>query len=61
METAIAKAVILFRSSPNMDDEQIHRALVDAGIDRKLAARLVELVPMAYCRVLLADTGARFP
>jgi hypothetical protein len=61
MDTAIAKAVMLFRSSPDMDDEQIHRALVDAGIDWKLAARLVELVPMVYCRVLLADSGARFP
>lgn len=61
METAIAKAVVLFRSSTEMDDEQVHRALVGAGIDRKLAARLVELVPMAYCRVLLAGTGARFP
>jgi hypothetical protein len=44
METAIVKAVMLFRSSPDKDDEQIHRALVDAGIDRKFAARLVELV-----------------
>jgi hypothetical protein len=61
METAIAKAVALFRNSPELDDEQAYRALVDAGIDRKLAARLVELVPMAYCRVLLEHTGARFP
>jgi hypothetical protein len=52
---------MLFRSSPDMNDEQIHRALVDAGIDRKLAARLVELVPMAYFRVLLEDLGAKFP
>ncbi|HKU25748.1 MAG TPA: hypothetical protein VJQ54_09775, partial [Candidatus Sulfotelmatobacter sp.] len=30
------------------------------GCERVMAARLVEFVPMAYCRVLLADSGVRF-
>lgn len=61
MESAIVKAVVLFRSSQEMDDGEIHRVLVDFGIDSKSAARLVELVPMAYCRALLENTGAHFP
>ena len=41
-EIAIAEAVALSRSSPELDDEQIYTALVEIGFERKLAARLVE-------------------
>ena len=30
------------------------------GVKRELAARLVEFLPMAYCRVLLAGSGVQF-
>ena len=60
MQAEITKVVDLFRNSPEMDDEEIFRSLLSAGLERRLAARLVEFVPIAYCRVLLEHTGARF-
>jgi hypothetical protein len=57
----ISKTVSAFRSSPNSSDAEIHRMLVADGIKPAVAARLVEFVPMAYCRLLLERSGARFP
>ena len=31
------------------------------GVERPTAARLVEFLPMVYCRLLLAESGVRFP
>ena len=60
MNPVIAEAVAMFREFPNAPDEEILRRLVATGCQRVMAARLVEFVPMAYCRVLLADSGVRF-
>ena len=60
MNPLIAEAVTIFREFPNVSDEEILRRLVATGCERMMAARLVEFVPMAYCRVLLADSGVRF-
>ena len=60
MNPAIAEAVAIFREFPNSSDEEIVRKLVATGCDRLMAARLIEFVPMAYCRLLLADLGVRF-
>jgi hypothetical protein len=56
----IAKAVDVFRNSPNLGDQQILDVLVKDGLDRELAARLVEFLPMAYCRVVLGNSGTQF-
>jgi hypothetical protein len=61
MEIEISTALNVFRSSPELTDEDICRVLVAKGIERRLAARLVEFLPTAYCRVILEPTGARFP
>jgi hypothetical protein len=61
MQAAITTAVSVFRSCPEMTDEEIYRVLVSKDIERRLAARLVEFLPAAYCRVILEPTGARFP
>jgi hypothetical protein len=61
MQTKIAQAVAIIRGSPELGDEGIYRALAEAGFDRQFAARLVEFLPAASCRVLLQHTGARFP
>jgi hypothetical protein len=55
----ISKAVALFRSAPNFSDVEIYKQLVREGLDRQLAARLVEFIPMAFCRILLEKSGAR--
>ena len=61
MDVEIAKAVTVFRNSPELADEQIYQALVNEGFERRLAARLVEFLPSAYCRAIVEHTGARFP
>lgn len=61
MNDLISKAVALMRSSPSSGDPEIHRMLVTDGMKPALAARLVEFLPMAYCRLLLKDSGVRFP
>jgi hypothetical protein len=60
MNEVISKAVATLRSSPNLSDEDVYHALLHEGVDRQLAARLVELLPIAYCRLILADSGVRF-
>lgn len=60
MQADIAAALRVFRSSPELTDEEVYQVLVAKGIERRLAARLVEMLPAAYCRVILEPTGARF-
>jgi len=57
---AIASALTIFRTSPELDDESVFRALVGEGIERSLAAHIVEFLPLAYCRVLFLNSGVRF-
>jgi len=57
---AISKAVAILRSSPSLNDEGTFRALISRGISRNIAARVVEFLPMAYCRLVLEASGARF-
>jgi len=57
---SLPKAVAIFRSLPNIEDLEFCRALVAAGFDLKVAALLVELLPSAYCRILLRESGCQF-
>jgi hypothetical protein len=56
----ISKAVAAFRSSPSRGDIEIHEALIAEGLEAQTAARLVEFLPMAYCRLLLGNSGVQF-
>jgi hypothetical protein len=60
MNEQIASALAIFRNSPELDDESVFRALVKLGIERSLAARIVEFLPSAYCRVMLGKSGVQF-
>src|SRR5215469_18445701 len=60
MNPVVADVVAIFREFPHSSDEEILRKLVATGCDRLTAARLIEFVPMVYCRLLLADSGVRF-
>jgi hypothetical protein len=60
MKDQISIAVSVFRNSSGKHDVELYPELVKMGIDRKLSARLVEFLPIAYCRVTLANSGARF-
>lgn len=59
-EPRYRKAVRVFREFPNASDEVILDKLVAMGCERVMAARLVEFVPMTYCRLRLADSDVRF-
>lgn len=57
---SISTAIRVLRESPDSSDEEIFSALVRAGVGRNYAARLVEFIPMVYCRLLLSNSRARF-
>src|SRR5215472_2884355 len=56
---SISKAVSLFRN-PAVGDWDIYAALVGGGVEQRVAARLVEFLPMVYCRLILASTDVKF-
>lgn len=60
MNALISKTVAILREFHDLSDDEIYRKTVAAGIEPKHAARLVELLPMAYCRLILAGSGTRF-
>jgi hypothetical protein len=53
---AISKAVNILRESPTCSDHEIYIRVVAAGIEPRHAARLVEFLPMAYCRLIFTGT-----
>jgi hypothetical protein len=59
MKEEIRRAVSILRSSPALSDDVLLRNLVESGIDRGSAARLIQFLPMAYCRLILGASGAR--
>jgi hypothetical protein len=60
MSETIAKAVQIFRAYPKEGDYEIFRRLINKGIERNVAARLVEFIPCAYVRILLVNSGVVF-
>jgi hypothetical protein len=60
MNESLSKAVDVFRSRPNMEDGEVYRTLAQQGVQRQLAARIVEFVPIAYTRLVFGKSGARF-
>ena len=61
MVEAIRKTIAVFRTAASSSDEEAYRQLVSQGVEAPVAARLVEFVPMVYCRLLLEKSGVRFP
>ena len=60
MTEDIAKAVSIFRTLPELEDYAIYERLMAEGVERQRAARLVEFLPIIYCRLILRNSGARF-
>lgn len=56
----ITKAVYVLRAYPGLDDYGVYKKLVAEGVESGIAARLVEFLPIAYCRLILRNSGARF-
>lgn len=60
IEQEIERATALFRRSRCLSDDELFDLLVLEGTQPLIAARLIELLPMVYCRLVLSDKGARF-
>lgn len=58
MNNDIPMAVELLRRCPELDDQQLYRALTGKGVSSPTAARLVVLIPIAYGRIILERAGA---
>jgi hypothetical protein len=56
----ISEAVTILREFPDASDEEILHKLLAAGVDRIVASRLVEFLPLAYSRLILSDSGVGF-
>jgi hypothetical protein len=57
---AIRLALKFIRQSTADSDESIYEKLTAERLNPELAARLVEFLPIAYTRILLTSSGARF-
>lgn len=53
---AIVQAVALLRSRTDLAEIAIFRELTLRGVERQTAARLVEFLPMVYCRLIFVRT-----
>ena len=53
-------AVDVFQECLEVDDWQTIQKLVAAGIDQSIALKLVQFVPLAFCRYMLKGTGVGF-
>lgn len=60
MNATIAKAVEVLRQSPDSTDIDVFKNLLAIGLSRQHAARLVELLPIAYSRMMFQQSGVRF-
>src|SRR5579864_3128051 len=61
MNEILANAVEIFRTLRSAEDDKIYRSLIEGGVESELAERLIEFLPMVYCRLILASSGAKFP
>ena len=61
LRALVESTVKIFRANPHLDADEILQLIIDTGVERRLAIHLVALLPLAYGRVLLSDTGALFP
>lgn len=57
MEQQIREAIALFRRSDGLQDHELYETLVLGGTDKRMAARLVEFLPMVYCRIVFQGSA----
>jgi hypothetical protein len=59
LNRGLAEAARLLRSTADLEDIEVHKALVDRGFDYVVAARIVEFMPSAFAHVFFANTGVQ--
>jgi hypothetical protein len=60
MRHIIELAVQVFRDNPDVDEDEILERMIIGGIERRMASQFVVLLPLAYGREVLSDTGVLF-
>jgi hypothetical protein len=60
MQKLIESAVQIFRSFPECSEEEVLSRVIESGVERAEAIQLVALLPLAYGRVTLSDSGVVF-
>lgn len=60
-EDAVRQGVAVFQAHPGADDDTIAAELEAGGLSEAMATRVIQMLPIAFCRVLLTPQGVRFP
>jgi len=58
---AVRTAIEVFQSHPELDDDGIADLLEKKGITEPLTTRLIQFLPIGFCRVFFSPQGVRFP
>ena len=60
LEVLVSDVVRLFRQKTDVDDGGVLKLLMERGLTEQQAEELTVFVPMAFCRVMLGDSGVTF-
>jgi hypothetical protein len=60
LHEAVALAVAALQAPVQAEDEEIIRALTAQGVEERRAVRLVQFVPIAFCRFVFRGSGVQF-
>lgn len=60
LHDAVNKAIAAFHTRRESDEHEIVEMLVASGIEKPLAAKLVEFVPLAFFRAMMEESGVQF-
>lgn len=60
LDDAVRTAVRILQSQVHLDDEEVVRAIVEQGVHASQATRLVQFIPIAFCRFVFRGSGVQF-
>ncbi|MCC6360162.1 MAG: hypothetical protein IT450_15565 [Phycisphaerales bacterium] len=60
MQDQLKCTLDVFRENPSASDEELLEALCAAGIERRLAAKIIQFMPPAFMRVQFRESGPHF-
>jgi hypothetical protein len=60
LQESIATVVSAFQTQPEAEDDTIYSFLRTQGIEEALATKLIQFVPIAFCRFIMRPSGIRF-
>jgi hypothetical protein len=60
LDGAVRLAVTTLLSQADLDDEEVMRFRVQQGIEESQARRLVQFIPIVFCRFVFRGSGVQF-